>query len=211
MTHLITRYWLLLPLLICVVALLDRVELPDVIGTEDTINMSDTHSDYYMSDFRARRFGADGQIEYIVTGETLAHYPLDDHSKITAPRLELRRENVLWLVESERGRYDPTPDLFTLRGDVVIKRTLQPSDSRSVESDSAELQTLDKDVLVMTTNSLRIATNSNVVETDEMVNITAPTWQLQATGLRTAIDEGQLKLLSDVTGRYDMPVDTLQD
>ena len=205
------RYWLLLPLLICVVALLDRVEQPDVISTEDTIDMSDTHSDYYMSDFRARRFGADGQIEYVVAGETLAHYPLDDHSKITTPRLELRRDNVLWIVESENGRYDPTPDLFTLRGNVVIKRTLQPAESGSPDSDTEHSQAVDGDALVMTTNSLRIATESNMVETDETVNITANTWQLQATGLRTAIDEGQLKLLSNVIGRYEIPVETLQD
>ena len=205
------RYWLLLPLLICVVALLDRVEQPDVISTEDTIDMSDTHSDYYMSDFRARRFGADGQIEYVVAGETLAHYPLDDHSKITTPRLELRRDNVLWIVESERGRYDPTPDLFTLRGDVVIKRTLQAAESGSPKSDTEQSQAVDGNALVMTTNSLRIATKSNMVETDETVNITANTWQLQATGLRTAIDEGQLKLLSNVIGRYEMSVETLQD
>ena len=211
MAHLVTRYWLLLPLLICVVALLDRVEQPDVIGIEDTINMSDTHSDYYMSEFRARRFGTDGQIEYIVAGETLAHYPLDDHSKITAPRLELRRENVLWIVESASGRYDPTPDLFTLRGDVVIKRTLQPSELDSTKSDTEQWQAVDEDTLVMTTDSLRIATESNLVETDDTVNITAPTWQLQATGLRTAIDEGQLNLLSNVIGRYEMPVEALQD
>ena len=211
MSHLFTRYWLLLPLLICVVALLDRVEQPDVISTEDTIDMSGTHSDYYMSDFRARRFGIDGQIEYIIAGDTLAHYPLDDHSKITAPRIELRRENILWIVESARGRYDPTPDLFTLRGDVVIKRTLQASQSVGAESDPAQSQADEGNTLVMTTDSLRIATESNVVETDEPVNITGSTWQLQATGLRTAIDDGQLNLLSNVIGRYEMPVETLQD
>lgn len=209
--RLVTRYWLLLPLLILVVALLDRVEQPDEIDTEDTIDMRETRSDYYMSDFRARRFGADGEIEYIVSGKTLAHYPLDNHSKITAPRVELRRENVLWLIESESGRYDPAPNLFTLQGDVTIKRELQaePTDNDNVNNPASLIT--DANTVIMTTDSLRIATDSNLVETAAKVNITAPTWKLQAEGLRTAIDDGQLSLLSNVVGRFELPAAAPQD
>ena len=203
--RLVTRYWPLVPLLILVVVLLDRVEQPDVI-TEDTIDMRETRSDYYMSDFLTRRFGPAGQIEYIVAGKTLAHYPLDDHSQITAPRVELRRENILWTMESNSGRYDPAPNLFTLQGGVTIKRAFQ-----GTEPDNSTLGILESPTITLTTNSLRILTNSNLVETDEMVEITAPTWQVQAKGLRTAIDEGHLSLLSDVVGRYEIPTQPAED
>jgi len=195
--HIISRYWLLLPLLVLAVVLLDRVETPAVVATEDTIDMRDTQSDYYLSGFRSRRFGPDGQIEYMLTGETLAHYPIDDHSRITTPRLELRREDVLWFIESDTGRYDPAPNLFTLQGSVTLRRTFQGADEAISNS---QPQTI-----VMTTDTLRIATESNIVETDEMVDLRAPTWNLQARGMRTEIDASRLMLLSEVVGRFEIP------
>jgi len=188
--RLVTRYWLLLPLLILVIVLLDRVEQPDVIQTEETIDMRQTQSDYYLSEFRTRKFGVDGTIEYIVEGDILAHYPDDDRSEITRPKVELRRESALWLVESQSGRFDPAPNLFTLRGDVTMQRQLPGADSATI---------------TMTTQSLRIATEANEVETDELVEVRAPTWRLQAKGLRAAIDDGRLSLLSEVQGRYEIP------
>lgn len=188
--RLVTRYWLLLPLLILVVVLLDRVEQPDVVQTEETIDMRQTQSDYYLSEFRTRKFGLDGTIEYIVEGDTLAHYPDDDRSEITRPRVTLRRENALWLVESQSGRFDPVPNLFTLQGGVTMQRKLPGTESATI---------------TMTTQTLRIATEANRVETDDVIEVVAPTWRLQAKGLRTAIDDGQLNLLSQVEGRYELP------
>ena len=192
MKRLVTRYWLLLPLLILAVVLLDRVERPDEVETEETIDMRQTQSDYYLSDFQTRRFGEDGKIEYVVAGDTLAHYPDDDRSEITAPKIELRRDGVLWLVDSNTGRYDPAPRLFTLQGKVTIERILTDDDQGSI---------------TLHTESLRIATQENIVETNDQVQIVAPTWQLQSTGLRSGIDDGQLSLLSNVIGRYEVPDD----
>lgn len=188
--RLVTRYWLLLPLLILAVVLIDRVEQPDIVETEETLDMRQTQSDYYLGDFRTRRYNDKGEIEYIVEGDTLAHYPDDGRSEIMSPRVELIGDEVQWLVESESGRFDPVPELFTLQGNVTVKRLLRSSDANTI---------------IMTTPSLRIANEANIVETDEFVEIKAPTWSLQAKGLRTAIDNGQLSLLSEVVGRYEMP------
>ena len=191
-----TFYLLLLPLLILAVVLLDRVEQPAKVVTEDTINMRDTQSDYYLSDFRTRRFGENGQIEFIVHGKTLAHYPDDNRSEIIEPKLELRRADALWLAESSSGRYDPAPDLFTLRGDVTVTRIL----SNEQQGDRSP------EPITMTTSLLSIANEANLLETDQLVKITAPKWQLQSKGLTTTIDDGQLKLLAQVIGRFDSPV-----
>ena len=188
--RLVSRYWLLVPLLALVVVLLDRVEQPDVVQTEETIDMRQTQSDYYLSEFRSQKFGFDGKIEYIVEGDTLAHYPDDNRSEITRPRVELRRDDALWLVDAQSGRFDPVPNLFTLQGGVTINRILPSTESATI---------------TMTTSSLRIATEANQVETDDVVTIVAPTWRVQAKGLRTTIDDGQLTLLSDVQGRYELP------
>ncbi len=193
--RLVTRYWLLLPLLILVVVILDRVEQPSIVETEETIDMRQTQSDYYMSDFSTRRFGLDGNIEYQIEGKTLAHYPDDDRSEITEPRLQLSREGIVWKVRSDRARYDPAPELFTLLGNVTVERTLSDNEASAI---------------TMTSESLRVTTSSNLVETDDLIQITAPTWQLQAKGLRSAMDDAQLSLLSDVIGRYELPA-SVQD
>lgn len=188
LARLLSRYWLLLPLLIIVVVVVDRVEEPEAFVLEETLNMRETRSDYYMSEFQSRKFDSNGQIEYTVRGDTLAHYPQNDRSEITAPRIELRREGAQWQIESNSGLFDTNPDLFTLLGDVVVNRQAEASDP-----------------LTIRTSSLTVATESNEVSTDARIEISAPTWQLQATGLKSAIDQGKLILLSDVIGRYEVP------
>ncbi len=186
--RLLSRYWLLLPLLILVVVVIDHVEEPEVFVLEETIDMRETRSDYYMSEFRSRKYDVNGQIEYTVTGDTLAHYPHNDRSEITAPRVELHREGAQWQIESNSGLFDTNPDLFTLNGNVIVKR-----------------QAVATDPLTIRTDSLTVATESNEVSTDAKIEISAPTWQVRAVGLKSAIDQGKLTLLSDVIGRYEVP------
>ena len=141
-----------------------------------------------MADFSSRKYNDLGQVEYTVQGETLAHYPISDRSEITEPRIELHREGVQWQIQSDNGIFDTNPDLFTLLGAVVVQRS-----------------TADSDPVTIRTTSLTISTESNEVSTDAVIEINAPAWRLQATGLKSAIDQGKLTLLSEVTGRYEVP------
>ena len=188
LSRLLSRYWLLIPLMIIVVVVVDRIEAPEVFDVEETIDMRETRSDYYMADFSSRKYDNQGQVEYTVQGETLAHYPRSDRSEVTEPRVELHREGVQWQIQSNNGIFDTNPDLFTLQGDVIVKRS-----------------TANSDMVTIHTSSLTVATESNEVSTDAMIEISAPAWRLQATGLKSAIDQGKLTLLSDVTGRYEVP------
>ncbi|MGQ7842982.1 LPS export ABC transporter periplasmic protein LptC [Granulosicoccus sp. 3-233] len=188
LARLLSRYWLLLPLLIIVVVVVDHVEEPEIFVVEETIDMRETRSDYYMADFQSRKYDANGQIEYTVRGDTLAHYPHDDRSEITSPRVELHREGAQWQIESDSGLFDTDPDLFTLQGNVIVKRQAETADP-----------------LTIRTSTLTVATESNEVSTEARIEISAPTWRLQANGLKSAIDQGKLTLLSDVIGRYEVP------
>jgi lipopolysaccharide export system protein LptC len=188
MSRLFFRYWFLLPLLLVVVIILDRIEEPTTVATEETINMSETQSDYYMAEFSTRKFDANGQLEYIVNGETLAHYPVDDRSEIVAPRIELHRPDAIWQIQSRSGRFDTDPNLFSLEGDVVVYRQREGSDPITIK-----------------TSSLTVATDTNIVNTNQAIEIVAPTWRLQATGLSSAIDDGKLALHSQVSGHYEVP------
>lgn len=188
LTRLLSRYWLLLPLLILVVIALDRIETPPVIETEETIDMRETQSDYYMAEFKTRKFRSDGSIEYTIQGETLAHYPDNDRSEIIAPKIELNRPGATWDISSIKGRFDTNPDLFTMQGDVIMHRR------RS-----------DIDPITITTHQLTVATESNLVSTDADIEIVSAHWALKATGMTSAIDDGTLTLLSSVSARYEAP------
>ncbi len=190
MSRLLSRYWLLLPLLILVVVIIDQVETPASIEVEETIDMRATRADYYLAEFTTRRFSANGALEYTVTGDTLAHYPDNDRSEISAPRIDLHRPEATWNIRSESGRFDTDPDLFTLQGDVILVR-----------------QREGREPVTIKTRSLTVATDDNVVATSEPIEIVSAEWQMMATGMTSSLDNGKLTLLSAVTGRFAAPVE----
>ena len=189
LSRLFSRYWFVPILLVLVVIAVDRIDPPESVEVEETINMSETRSDYYMADFSTRKYTADGQLEYSVQGETLAHYQHNDRSEITAPRVKLHRPDTIWQISSLQGSFDTEPELFTLEGDVLVERI----------SSSPEVFPV-----TIRTSSISVATATNEVRTDQPIEITAHTWHLQAVGLESAIDGGTLSLLSNVTGRYEV-------
>jgi len=92
--RLISRYWLLVPLLLLAIVIRDWVETtPETVEIEETIDMRATESDYYLEQFKTSKFDADGELEYEITGKTLAHYPIDDRSEVTEPSLVMHRSH----------------------------------------------------------------------------------------------------------------------
>jgi len=135
LTRMLSRYWLLVPLLLLVLVARNYVEdTPEPTTAETTINMQETESDYYLEDFVTQKFSANGALEYEVSGSTLLHYPEDDRSEIIKPLLV------------------KNPETFTLQGDVRVERTMQ---------DQASVQILTKDLSIDTQSNL-LSTKSKV-------------------------------------------------
>ena len=186
--RLISRYWLLVPLLLLAIVIRDWVETtPETVEIEDTIDMQATQSDYYLEQFKTRKFDTSGNIEYEVTGQTLAHYPIDDRSEITQPSVVMHRDAIKWKIDSASGELKKNPAIFTLQGNVVVER-----------------ETLDGEPVIIRTEELSILTDDNEVRTDKAIEIVAETWNLRSIGLQSSLDEGKLNLLSTVTGRYEV-------
>ena len=186
--RLISRYWLLVPLLLLAIVIRDWVETaPEQLEAEDTIDMSATQSDYYLEDFNTRKFDENGNIEYEVTGQTLAHYPIDDRSEITQPSVVLHRDDIQWKIDSALGELKKNPSIFTLHGDVIVMR-----------------EATDAEPVIMRTEAISILTDENEVRTDKPIEIVAQTWHLRSIGLQSSLNEGKLNLLSTVTGRFEV-------
>lgn len=186
--RLISRYWLLVPLLLLAIVIRDWVETaPEDVEAETTIDMSATQSDYYLEEFNTKKYDINGQIEYEVTGNTLAHYPSDDRSEITNPSVIMHRDQIQWKIVSKLGELKKNPSMFTLHGDVVVKR-----------------ESTDSSPIIMRTEAISILTDDNEVRTDKPIEIVAQTWRLRSIGLQSSLNEGKLNLLSGVTGRFEV-------
>ncbi len=187
LARMLSRYWLLVPLLLLVLVARNWVEeTPTNTSAESTIDMQATQSDYYLEDFTTQKFGANGALEYQISGSTLLHYPEDNRSEIIEPDVTLHRPPFVWKVVSDKGVLVKNPETFTLQGDVKVQRTA---------TNQALVQIL--------TSDLSIDTQSNLLSTTSFVKIDAPTWQLEADGLQSSIDSGKLNLLSNVKGHYE--------
>jgi len=186
--RLISRYWLLVPLIVLAIVIRDWVETtPENVEVEATIDMSATKSDYYLEEFNTKKYDTNGELEYLVTGQTLAHYPIDDWSKITEPSLVFYRDAIEWKIDSALGELKQNPSMFTLHGEVVVRR-----------------ETDDSSPVIMRTEAISILIDANEVRTDKPIEIVSENWQLRSIGLQSSLDKGKLNLLSTVTGRYEV-------
>ncbi len=181
------RYWPVIPLILLVVFAQNWVEdEPDSVQVEETINMQQTQSDYYLEDFTTRKFDMSGNLEYRVSGKNLLHYPDDDRSEILAPTVILLREGIRWDITSARGELRRSPDTFTLEGSVQLERAIEGEHDLSIRTDQ-----------------LSVRTDTNEVSTDLPIEVIADGWQMSSVGLESRIDEGKLIFLSKVKGHYD--------
>ncbi len=186
----ISRYWLLLPLLLVAVLIHNFAEdwedgPVDGVDTEG-FDMRSTQSDYYLEAFKTRKYDVDGRPEYRVSGDSLTHYPGSRRSDIIAPSITLIEPEGEWRVSARRAVFNEEPELFRLVGDVVVVR----------EGDQN---------LVIRTRALELLPDAREVRTDEAIEIVADTWQLRAVGLRSTLATGNVKLLNKVTGTYAAP------
>jgi len=181
----IYRYWILVPLLLLAILSRNWVEDPAGEPDEATIDMRASQADYYLEAFETRKYDAEGNPQYVMKGDTLSHYPQDDRSVIVEPRLVVYRRNIVWKMSSPRGVFTPQPDTFVLDGDVSMLR-------RGSEED-----------VKLETSNVVVMTEANKVTTDQPITVTADSWQLRSIGLESDINDGTLKLLSNVTARYE--------
>lgn len=187
LSRLLSRYWLLVPLILVAILVRNWVEEPETLSPEEPLAMQTLRADYYLEDFTTRRFDAAGALEYLLRGETLSHFPDDDRAEIRAPSVELHRPDALWDARADMGTLVRVPrDVVTLAGDVVVDRTPDP--------------------LTVRADDLAVSLDSNEVSTDGRVELSGPGYRLDAVGLRSSIDAGKLELLSEVTGRYEVAI-----
>lgn len=221
MTRFLSGYWLLVPLLLFAIVVRNWIEAPETLVPDEPLTMQRLQADYYLEDFTTRRFDEDGQLQYLLSGQSLSHYPQDDRAEIVEPRLQWREPDLLWSMRASGGRLTRSPDVVTLLDDVVLHRAplarAAPGENDGGETDGGETDLGETDAgkaprtdptlprsVTITTSDLSIALDSRDVSTERGVVIEAPGMRLEATGLQASSAQGKLELLSNVTGRYEV-------
>lgn|GEM_PF-555816 len=222
MSRFLSGYWLLVPLLLFAIVVRNWVESPETLLPDEPLTMQRLQADFYLEDFTTRRFDADGQLQYLLSGRSLSHFPQGDRAEIVEPRLQLNEPSLRWSMRASGGRLSRSPDVITLLEDVVLRR--EPLDGLPIgepvvvdpvadpvagtRSELPDERATDdpsmRRTVVIRTSDLSIALDSRDVSTDQRVRVEAPGMLLEATGLRTSTSEGKLDLLSNVTARYDV-------
>jgi lipopolysaccharide export system protein LptC len=144
--------------------------------------------DYLVTNFTTTSYDRDGHAETVLAAEQMQHYPDDDSTDVTAPRLvESKREQPRYTVRADRGKISREGDEIFLFDHVVLVR-----DATGGEPPAR-----------MTTSFLHILRDRALVRTDREVLFEEDGRELQGRGMEYHTDTRQLFLSSDVRARFE--------
>jgi lipopolysaccharide export system protein LptC len=144
--------------------------------------------DYLVSNFTTTTYNRDGKAETVLSAAEMQHYPDDDSTAVTAPRvMQSKPAQPRFTVEADRGNISREGDEIFLYDNVVLVR----------EADAAQPRAR------MTTSFLHILRDRSLVRTDRQVLFEEEGRQLSGRGMEYHADTSELFLRDDVRGRFE--------
>ncbi len=178
----------ILALIVFAIASIEWVDPPSKNDDRATTNMAALKADYFLEEFKTIRYNISGNPEYVLTGDSLLHYPTTNASELTAPKIELnRRKQATWLLESATGWFYEAEESVQLEGDVSILREAFAG----------------KPEIIITTSEVTVQTKNRTIKSDKKVVVQSEDWTLHSDGFNSNIDTGKLSLLSNVRAHYE--------
>ncbi len=148
--------------------------------------------DYYLENFTAITTGTDGRPQKQLTAERMMHYPDDDSTELTQPRMTLydAERRPPWRIRSEQGWVSGDRQLLLLQGQVNIDRDAAPPEVRPLH---------------LVTRDLRVQPENNYAETDQDVYASSDRSWVKARGMQVWFSPPvRIKLLAKVRGHYEI-------
>lgn len=145
--------------------------------------------DYYIEHMVRRSMGETGELSNLITADLVVHYPDDDSTELTQPRMEIYNDAQRpWHVIAERGWVSSGNEVILLRGEVEIWRLGQGGDRE----------------LELFTSELRVLPKEQYAETDNPATIKSRTTTTTAIGMRANFAHDRLELLQRVRSRHEV-------
>ena len=137
---------------------------------------------FYLTGVTTRQFADDGRLDYEMRADRVEHLPPNDVTQLSFPRLVYFSDSSRWHAQAHKG-------LLVLGGEQVSLETdvLMSEYERSLEIKTEFLILRPADQLAMT---------------GAAVKIKSPEGQTSGVGMHAKLDDGYIKLLSQVKGSY---------
>lgn len=156
-------------------------------GEDDEIEAKagDDERGYYLTRATLTEMGVDGAPRIVLRADTIEQRLADQNVYLTDLSVDYNTANTgNWTVTADRGRLLPDASSMRLSGNVVVRGT----ETRGIA--------------IIRTDELTYDTKANVVQTAEPVDVEFGPHTLQARGLRAALNEGTMRLESNVNGQF---------
>jgi lipopolysaccharide export system protein LptC len=164
---------------------LDRVVQPSPRAADATTRHD---PDYIVENLSAVRTNATGAAAYSLSAARMVHYPDDDTTHLTRPRLvSYRSATAPVTITAAEATVSSNGENVYFNEDVKVTRAAYGEHSE----------------MVMRTTFLHVIPDDNVARTDRPVTITDASTVVNAVGLELNSETRVLKLLSRVRGTYD--------
>jgi LPS export ABC transporter protein LptC len=140
---------------------------------------------YYVNSAKLTEFGADGAPRIVLHADTIEQRLADQSVLLDKLAIDYRTaEAGAWTVTAAQGLMPVTATALLLSGDVTVT-------GREARGDA-----------VIRTDQLSYDTTTSVIQTAEPVSVQFGAHQLEARGLRVVLNDGTLRLESNVHGRF---------
>jgi lipopolysaccharide export system protein LptC len=165
--------------------------LAEFLEVEETALQPESHTaDYFLDNFTNTVMGPDGKPFRRLSADQMLHFPDDDSTELTKPKVTLFEEKDIppWKIRSEQGWLSGDGNLLLLKGTVTIDREQAPG-IRPIH---------------IVTRNLRVQPGENYAETDEVITVTSLGSRLKSKGMQAWFNKPvRIKFLTDVRGYYE--------
>jgi LPS export ABC transporter protein LptC len=159
-------------------------------GQDDDATETEAASDergYYVTDATLTELGLDGKPRVVVRADSIEQQLSDESVRLQHLELDYTTARAgAWHVTADRGRMPPDRSSLQLEGNVRVSGSPERTGGR----------------VVIVTDELAYDTRTSVVQTASPVAVQFGTHHLNGRGLRVALNDGTLRLESNVDGTF---------
>ncbi|PJE80852.1 Lipopolysaccharide export system protein LptC [invertebrate metagenome] len=146
------------------------------------------HSDYFVTNTAINQYNTIGKLDYQLTANSISHYPFNDSILLTHPHLtSYHKSGQIMDSRAQYGKLLSGNETLELWDNVVMNQT---------DLKSAQRIRID-------TEFITIYSDKSLAETDQPVTITDPQSKIDAIGMETYYERGEVYLQSQVRGVHE--------
>lgn len=162
----------------------------------------------FASNAKARSFDGEGEARLSISSADSLYFEEQQRIELIRPAIQfMDKSGHRYQLEADRGDYQLDKEQIQLSGSVLVQslneQTGHPKQAEQTTANTPSARsTAHLDALSLRTEALLFDARERFISSEQAVTITLGANSLKAVGMRVALDQRNLKLLSRVKGRY---------